>query len=64
MGGNYQDTDHDSSAFGGPRDLGYVVNISGTTPVAEDFDAERQWVRDYWAALVEHAAAPAATSTS
>jgi FAD/FMN-containing dehydrogenase len=56
MGGRYQATHHDSSAFGGARDLGYVVNISGTTPIAEDFDAERQWVRDYWSALVEHAA--------
>jgi FAD/FMN-containing dehydrogenase len=55
MGGRYKDTDHDSSAFGGARDLGYVVNISGTTPVPDDFDAERQWVRDYWSALVEHA---------
>jgi FAD/FMN-containing dehydrogenase len=56
MGGRYAATDHESSAFGGARDLGYVVNISGTTPIAEDFDAERQWVRDYWSALVEHAA--------
>jgi FAD/FMN-containing dehydrogenase len=56
MGGRYGATDHDSSAFGGARGLGYVVNISGTTPIAEDFDAERQWVRDYWSALVEHAA--------
>jgi hypothetical protein len=56
MGGRSKDTDHDSSAFGGTRDVGYVINISGTTPVAEDFDVERQWVRDYWSALVEHAA--------
>jgi len=56
MGGRYEDTDHDTSAFGGSRNLGYIVNISGTTPIPEDFDAERQWVRDYWSALVEHAA--------
>jgi FAD/FMN-containing dehydrogenase len=55
MGGKYKDTDHTSSSFGGARDLGYVVNISGTTPIAEDFDAEREWVRNYWSALVEHA---------
>ena len=55
MGGRYEATEQDSSAFGGARDVGYVVNISGTTPIAEDFETERQWVRDYWSALVEHA---------
>ena len=33
MGGAYRRADHDASAFGGSRDIGYVVNISGTTPV-------------------------------
>ena len=56
MGGAYADAPQDSTAFGGRRDIGYVVNISGTSPTPEGFDAERQWSRDYWSALVPHAA--------
>ena len=55
MGGGYRTADPDGSAFGGGRGIGYVVNISGTTPSPEDFPAEREWVRNYWSALVEHA---------
>ena len=55
LGGAYERADGDASAFGGRRDIRYVVNISATTPTAEGFDAECQWVRDYWAALVPHA---------
>ena len=32
------------------------MNISATTPSAEDLPAEREWVRNYWSALVPHAA--------
>ena len=56
MGGAYRDADPDASAFGGSRAINYVVNISATTPSAEDLPAEREWVRDYWSALVPHAA--------
>lgn len=55
MGGAYGRTSGDSSAFGGSRDVRYVVNISGTTPDPATYEAERSWVRDYWSALVEHA---------
>ena len=55
MGGAYRRADADSSAFGGGRDIGYVVNISATTPSPDDFAAEREWVRNYWSALVPHA---------
>src|SRR3954447_3339079 len=48
LGGAYQRADGDSSAFGGSRDIRYVVNISASTPTADGFDAERQWARDYW----------------
>jgi hypothetical protein len=54
MGGAYR-TSPDSNAFGGARSIGYVVNISATTASPDDLAAERQWVRDYWSALVEHA---------
>jgi FAD/FMN-containing dehydrogenase len=55
MGGAYQRTPPDTSAFGGGRDIGYVVNISATTPSPDTFTAEREWARTYWSALVEHA---------
>lgn len=55
MGGAYRQADPDTSAFGGGRDIGYVVNISATTPAPENLPAERDWVRTYWSALVEHA---------
>jgi len=48
--------DNDSTAFGGSRDIRYVVNISATTPDPEAFEAERAWGRAYWSALVPHAA--------
>jgi len=54
MGGAYAKADPERSAFGGRRSIGYVVNISATTPTAEGFDAEREWSRNYWAALVPH----------
>jgi len=55
MGGAYRGFDGETTAFGGRRDVGYVFNISATTPAPEDYDAERAWVRAYWSALVEHA---------
>lgn len=55
MGGAYAAADPDSNAFGGRRDISYVVNISATSPTPEGFDAERQWSRDYWSALVPYA---------
>jgi FAD/FMN-containing dehydrogenase len=55
FGGAYARVDDSASAFGGSRDLRYAVNISAVTPSPSDFDAERDWVRSYWSALVEHA---------
>jgi FAD/FMN-containing dehydrogenase len=55
MGGKYRSADSADSAFGGSRSSGYVINISGTSPTAEGYAAERDWVRDYWSALVQHA---------
>lgn len=56
MGGAYAAAAPDSNAFGGRRDIGYVVNISATSPTVEGFAAEREWSREYWAALLPHAA--------
>ena len=55
LGGAYAQADSDSNAFGGSRSTTYVVNISGGTPEPAGFDAEREWVRAYWSALVQHA---------
>lgn len=55
LGGAYASTPGDSSAFGGDRHTGYVVNVSGTAVSPDGFDTERDWVRDYWNALVQHA---------
>jgi hypothetical protein len=55
LGGAYTRADGAASAFGGSRDIRYVVNISAATPDPAAFEAERAWVRDYWAALVPHA---------
>jgi FAD/FMN-containing dehydrogenase len=55
MGGRYGTADPNGSAFGGGRDIGYVVNISATTPSPDDLPAEREWVRNYWSALLPHA---------
>jgi Berberine and berberine like len=55
MGGAYRKAEGDSNAFGGSRDCGYVINISATAMTPADYEAERTWSRNYWAALVEHA---------
>jgi hypothetical protein len=55
FGGAFAAVDANGDAFGGRRDLGYVVNISGTALDRDGYDAERTWVRDYWEALAPHA---------
>lgn len=45
----------DDTAFGGTRAPGFAFNIAGLAPVAELFEPERAWVRDYWDALKPHA---------
>jgi hypothetical protein len=55
LGGAYARADDEASAFGGRRSIRYVVNISGTALDPAGFEAERAWVRDFWAALVPHA---------
>ncbi len=55
FGGAFRRVDEEATAFGGPRDTGYAINISATTPSPDEFDAERSWVRSYWSALLPHA---------
>jgi len=55
FGGAFRRVGEEETAFGGSRDTGYAINISATTPSPDEFEAERSWVRDYWAALLPHA---------
>ena len=40
------------SAFGGSRRTRYVLNIAAIAPTAELYEADRAWVRSFWADLV------------
>ncbi|WP_255771323.1 FAD-binding oxidoreductase [Pseudarthrobacter sulfonivorans] len=53
MGGAVGRIDDDATAFNG-RKAGFTFNINGNSTTAEGFDAEREWARDYWAALAPH----------
>jgi FAD/FMN-containing dehydrogenase len=55
LGGVYARASHADSGFGGNRATRWVVNISGTAMDPSQYEAERGWVRDYWADLVSHA---------
>lgn len=55
LGGVYARATHADSAFGGNRATRWVINISGTAMDPSQYEAERGWVRDYWADLVSHA---------
>ena len=55
LGGRFRRVESDATAFGGNRDVRYVVNISATAMSPDDYEVERAWSRDYWSALVKHA---------
>lgn len=55
LGGVYARASHADSSFGGNRATRWVINISGTAMDPSQYEAERGWVRDYWADLVSHA---------
>jgi FAD/FMN-containing dehydrogenase len=50
MGGAMGRVPEDATAFGG-RHAGYTFNIIGNAYDSSGFEEERQWARDYWAAL-------------
>ncbi|MGH3788167.1 MAG: BBE domain-containing protein [Pseudonocardiaceae bacterium] len=50
LGGHMGRVGADETAFNG-RSAGHTFNMSGVTEAAEGFDAEREWVRDFWSAL-------------
>jgi FAD/FMN-containing dehydrogenase len=55
LGGAFTEVADDATAFGGRRSTRYVVNIAAIARTQEEFEADRQWARDYWSALVPHA---------
>jgi hypothetical protein len=55
LGGAFAEVAEDATAFGGSRSTRYVVNIAAIAQNNQDFEADRLWVRDYWADLVPHA---------
>ena len=55
LGGSFAEIADDATAFGGRRSTRYVVNIAAVAHTQEELDADRQWARDYWSALVPHA---------
>lgn len=55
LGGAYSRAADNATAFGGSRDIKYVVNISAACPTPELFEADRAWVRAFWSDLVQHA---------
>jgi FAD/FMN-containing dehydrogenase len=55
LGGAASGPADSATAFGGSRSTRYVVNLAAISPSKEEFEADRQWVRDYWSALVPHA---------
>jgi FAD/FMN-containing dehydrogenase len=56
LGDAFGEVAEDATAFGGRRSTRYVVNIAAIAQTVKDLEADRQWVRDYWSALVPHAA--------
>jgi hypothetical protein len=55
LGGAYARVGEDDTAFGGTRSTRWVVNISAGAPTPDLLEADTQWVRDCWSALVPHA---------
>jgi FAD/FMN-containing dehydrogenase len=53
MGGAVSRVGDDETAFHG-RQAGFTFNINGNSKLAEGFEAEREWARDYWSALLPH----------
>ena len=55
LGGEYARHSDAETAFGGSRQIRYVVNIAAVAPTAELLEADRAWTRAFWSALVPHA---------
>jgi FAD/FMN-containing dehydrogenase len=50
MGGAVSQVGDDETSFNG-RHAGFTYNITSCTEASDGFDAEREWVRNFWSAL-------------
>jgi hypothetical protein len=55
LGGEYAEPSEQDTAFGSSRRTRYALNIAAVAPTAEMLDADRAWVRPFWADLVPSA---------
>jgi FAD binding domain/Berberine and berberine like len=53
LGGAIRHLSDDDTAYSG-RGAGHTININGIAETADGFDSQRQWVRDFSAALEPH----------
>ncbi len=54
LGGAYADVADEDTAFGGRRSAKFIFNISAAAPDQDLLDADRQWVRNFYDALLPH----------
>jgi FAD/FMN-containing dehydrogenase len=56
LGGAFREIPESSASFSGSRTAArYVLNITAVCETREQYDADREWVRNYWTALAPHA---------
>jgi FAD/FMN-containing dehydrogenase len=55
MNGAYRALGDADTAFGGSRSPGYVFNIVGAALDRENYEADRNWSRNFWDAMRPHA---------
>lgn len=54
LDGAYSDVGDDDTAFGGGRTPRYVIFLIAMADNTEMFEADREWLRAFWAALLPH----------
>lgn len=55
LGGEFARIQDDATAFGGSRDVRYMVNVAAGALDRDGYEADREWARTFWADLVPHA---------
>ena len=55
LDGAYSDVGEDDTAFGGGRTPRWVIFLIAIADNPEMFEADRNWLRAFWAALLPHA---------
>jgi FAD/FMN-containing dehydrogenase len=55
LGGEFARISDDAAAFGGNRNVRFMVNIAVGALEKDHYEADRQWARSFWSDLVPHA---------